>query len=202
MLGVSRTTLRAALQRLEQDGLLVRTPGRGTVIRRKGVPMVGLQNLVGFTQLLEEAGHRVTRQTSWRIGCISEAEPLKQLGLPPTAECFLFEKLLFANDERAVWLRDAFPVSAFARLPRKNQKLPESMFEIGDMLLRERIDHARVEIIPAVANGVVAEQLDLSIGDPYLLLNEAHYSDKETVLGVSEVHVRDRFVRFEVLRRR
>jgi DNA-binding GntR family transcriptional regulator len=164
--------------------------------------MVGLQNLVGFTQLLEESGHTVTRQATWRIGTISEAEPLEQIGLSPTARCFLFEKLLFANGEPAIWLRDMFPVTVFAKLPRKHQKLPESMFDIGDLLFRERIDHARVEIIPAAADAAVAEQLDLQVGEPYLLLKEAHYSDKGTLLGLSEIRVRDRFLRFEVLRRR
>jgi GntR family transcriptional regulator len=202
MLGVSRTTVRAALQRLEQDGLLSRTPGRGTTIRRQGVPMVGLQNLVGFTPLLEEGGHTVTRRLSWRIGTVAEADPLEEAGLPPTNKCFIFEKLLLANGEPAIWLRDMFPVTVFAKLPRKNQKLPESIFEIGDLLFRERIHHARVVLIPSAADAAVAEQLHLELGEPYLLLKEAHYSEQDNLLGVSEVRVRDRFLRFEVLRRR
>jgi GntR family transcriptional regulator len=202
MLGVSRTTVRAALQRLEQDGLLSRAPGRGTTIRREGVPMVGLQNLLGFTPLLEEGGHTVTRRSSWRIGTIAEAEPLLEAGLPATDQCFIFEKLLLANGEPAIWLRDTFPVAVFARLPRKNQQLPESIFEIGDLMFRERIENARVVLIPSTADARVAEQLHLKVGEPYLLLREGHYSEQNTFLGASEVRVRDRFLRFEVLRRR
>jgi hypothetical protein len=44
--------------------------------------------------------------------------------------------------------------------------------------------------------------LHLDLGEPYLLLKEVHYSDQDNLLGVSEVRVRDRFLRFEVLRRR
>jgi GntR family transcriptional regulator len=170
MLGVSRTTVRAALQRLEQDGLLSRAPGRGTTIRRQGVPMVGLQNLVGFTPLLEEGGHTVTRRSSWRISTVAEAPPLAEAGFSPTTKCFIFEKLLLANGEPAIWLRDMFPVSVFAKLPRKNQHLPESIFEIGDLLFRERVDYARVVLIPAAADAAVAEQLHLGLGEPHLLL--------------------------------
>jgi GntR family transcriptional regulator len=202
MLGVSRTTVRAALQRLEQDGLLSRAPGRGTTIRRQGVPMVGLQNPVGFTPLLEESGHSVTRQSAWRIGTVAEAPPLEEAGFSPTTKCFILEKLLLANGEPAIWLRDMFPVSVFAKLPRKNQHLPESIFEIGDLLFRERVDYARVVLIPSAADAGVAEQLHLELREPYLLLKEAHYSDQDNLLGVSEVRVRDRFLRFEVLRRR
>jgi DNA-binding GntR family transcriptional regulator len=172
------------------------------MIRRQGVPMVGLQNLVGFTPLLEEGGHTVTRRSTWRIGTVAEAEPLGQAGLPPADRCFLYEKLLLANGEPAIWLRDMFPVTAFAKLPRKNQQLPESIFEIGDLLFRERIDHARVVLIPSTADANVAAQLRLDVGEPYLQLKEAHYSEQDAFLGVSEVRVHDRFLRFEVLRRR
>ncbi len=38
MLGVSRTTVRAALQSLEQHGVLTRRPGRGTQVRGRMSP--------------------------------------------------------------------------------------------------------------------------------------------------------------------
>ncbi len=203
MLGVSRTTARAALLSLEHDGLLIRAPGRGTSVRPGGLrSTVALQHLIGFARLLEDEGHEVSRRVEWRIATLDGADSAAEPRLKPGDRCFIFQKLMFADREPAIWLRDIFPVDVFAQLPKAGAALPESTFEISDVMFKERIDHALVEIIPAKAVGRVAKLLKQEAGEPYLLLREAHYSEGNTFLGVSEIHVRDRFLRFQVVRHR
>src|SRR5882762_4704487 len=67
MLGVSRTTVRSALQSLEQHGVLTRSPRRGTQVHGRLSPsMVALQRLIGFTRLLEASG----KPAIWAINYI------------------------------------------------------------------------------------------------------------------------------------
>src|ERR1700719_2867919 len=75
MLGVSRTTVRAALQSLEQHGVLTRSPRRGTQVHGHLSPsMVALHRLIGFTRLLEEQGYTVETITTPTLttGCSDE----------------------------------------------------------------------------------------------------------------------------------
>lgn len=52
MLGVSRTTIRSALQSLEQHGVLTRSPRRGTQVDVRMSPsMVALQRLIGWSSV-------------------------------------------------------------------------------------------------------------------------------------------------------
>lgn len=57
-LGVSRTTLRAALQSLADDGILNRRRRHGTSINR-GLPrnQLRLNRLISFSALIEQSGH-------------------------------------------------------------------------------------------------------------------------------------------------
>ena len=65
-LGVSRTTVRRALQSMEQIGLIERRPGRGTHLRTHARPdLLALHGLVPFPTLLRELGHEVVSQVSW-----------------------------------------------------------------------------------------------------------------------------------------
>ena len=67
-LGVSRTTIRTALQSLEQHGVVNRTPGRGTSVHeRMSPPLVALQRLIGFADLIREQGHEVTYTPTLRV---------------------------------------------------------------------------------------------------------------------------------------
>ena len=203
LLGVSRTTARAALLSLEQDGLLIRAPGRGTTVRPEGMrSMAALQQLIGFARLLEDGGYNVTRRVAWKIAPLGQTEVAAQPRLKRGASCFIYEKLLMADRQPAIWLRDIFPVEAFAVLPKVGSRLAESTFDVSDTMFKERIDHALVEIVPAVAEGRVARLLKQDAGEPYVLLREVHYSERNTFLGVSEIHVRDRFLRFHVVRHR
>ena len=75
------------------------------------------------------------------------------------------------------------------------------MFEISDLMFRERIDHAEVGLIPSKSDGRVAELLArfwVSHTSSYMRCITA----QGNLLGISEVHVRDRFLRFKSLRRR
>src|SRR5918998_6474268 len=69
MLNVSRTTIRTALQGLEQDGIITRKRAVGTTINEHVRPTsLALHRLVGFDGLLRGKGHEVEVEGSWRRG--------------------------------------------------------------------------------------------------------------------------------------
>jgi GntR family transcriptional regulator len=204
LLGVSRTTVRTALQSLEQHGVVNRTPGRGTSVReRMSPPLVALQRLIGFADLIREQGHEVTYTPTFRV--TREPDPIvaEAHDIGPDIECYEIQRLLFADGQPAVWAIDVFPVSSFVReLDFTRATVPRSPFDIDSKLFVEPINHAAVEILPRKAGDDVVEKLGLEAGQPYILLREIHYSESGTRLGFSAIHVNDRFVRFELIRRR
>jgi len=66
MLGVSRITVRHALRRLEESGLLRREHGRGTFVRRSTI-VAGIRGLTSFTDEMANLGQSIgTRATEAR----------------------------------------------------------------------------------------------------------------------------------------
>src|SRR3954471_7093344 len=67
MLNVSRTTVRAAVQDLEREGLIKRRRAVGTRINSHiGASTLALHRMVGFDYLLEEQGHNVRVEINWQ----------------------------------------------------------------------------------------------------------------------------------------
>lgn len=200
MLGVSRTTVRSALQSLEQHGVLTRSPRRGTVVHGRLSPsMVALQRLIGFKRLLEESGYVVEVVTTTELTTQPPAEVVIALDLAAGTAVYAISRLFAATGKPAVWAINYIAVDLFAETPNEDN-LAQSPFEMGDLLLGGPIDHALVELVPATAGPEVVEQLQLEAGEPYLLLKETHYSDTGTTLGFSLIHVNDHFVRFRLYR--
>ncbi len=110
---------------------------------------------------------------------------------------------MFADRQPAVWAVDVFPTSTFVReLELGEATEVSSPFEIDQALFVEPIDHAAVQLVPAAAGDELVEKLGLAPNQPCLLLREVFYSEAGTALGFSAIHVNDRFVRFELIRRR
>ena len=66
MLNVSRTTIRSALQSLEEHGIISRKRAVGTTINAHIRPSsLALQRLVGFNALLSEKGYPVRTEVHW-----------------------------------------------------------------------------------------------------------------------------------------
>lgn len=200
MLGVSRTTVRSALQSLEQHGVLTRTPRRGTQVHRQMSPsMVALQRLISFARLLEEQGYVVSLKTEVATVVGPPPEAIKALGLDGSTSCYEIQRVLVASGKPAIWAIDYFPVGQFARKPRK-ERVGASPFEMGDLLVGGPIDHAVVELVPRKATPAVVQRLRLKPSEPYLQLREIHYSGSGKPIGFSLIHVNDHFVRFQMHR--
>jgi GntR family transcriptional regulator len=200
MLGVSRTTVRSALQSLEQHGVLTRTPRRGTLVHGRLSPsMVALQRLIGFTRMLEEQGYSVETLTDAKITITSPDEVLLALGAIKGTPIYTIDRLFVASGKPAIWAINYFRVDLFSQPPSEGQ-LAQSPFDMGDLLVGGPVDHALVELVPRKASREVVNQLGLKPAEAYLQLKEFHFSESDEVLGFSLIHVNDRFVRFRLHR--
>jgi GntR family transcriptional regulator len=198
MLNVSRTTVRAAVQDLEREGLIKRRRAVGTRINPHiGASTLALQRLVGFDYLLREKGHDVRVEISWEQ---REVTP-KMFPLPfdGTTECCVTEKKYFADGAMALYLRDYIPWESFERTDFE-EPIEASVFEFSKRYCKRAIDHAVVELVPRVNTKRNPSWLDLPSGAPFIRLHETHYSDDAEIVGWSFVDVNDDFIRLEVFR--
>lgn len=200
MLGVSRTTVRAALQSLQDAGVIVRTRGRGTTVRRHARPsMLALHRLVGFTTMLKESGREPTVEAQWELLDDPPADIAARLGIAEDEPWYRMDKLFRADGFAAIFIQNWFPASYLTREVSEEAQLMD-WFELGEQFGDTRIDHAVVEIRSECAAGPTAARLDIEEGTPILVLLETHYSEREDPLGFSSIFVNQEFVTFEVLR--
>jgi GntR family transcriptional regulator len=200
MLNVSRTTVRAALQGLEQEGIITRRRAIGTTINRHVAPStLALQRLIGFDWLLREKGHAVTVDIGWRRGPVP-SEVAGALEADPDEDACLTEKSYRADGVTALCIRDVVPWGLITT-PRLPAELPASMFEFSRRFCAEPIDHAVVQIVSRVKRDATTTRLDIEVGEPFTQLHETHYSRTAAPVAFSVIDVDDRYIRLEVFRR-
>jgi GntR family transcriptional regulator len=200
MLNVSRTTIRAALQSLERDGLIARRRAVGTTINRHvGPSTLALHRLVAFDWLLKEKGHDVSVEVSWermdlpqRLASVSPFEA--------GSDCIVMGKKYRADGVLAIYIEDVVPVDTLENDDIQDP-LPPSVFEFCDRYCHNSIDHAVVQIVPTKKAKRVTP-LMLKEGEPFIRLHEVHYTNRAEVLAFSSIDVDDHFIRLEVFRRR
>lgn len=204
MLGVSRTTVRRALQSLEQIGLIERRPGRGTKIRQHARPeMLALHGLVPFPSLLRELGFDVTSKVSWWR--YDTTDPELELRLDRTAPggSYQINVVLLADGAPAIAMSERFPVDVTSE-PSDVDLQAGSILFVSEKCFKDKIAHALATLEPRVSspddtNGGVA--LELPEGTPYLALHETFYSAEEIAVATSDVAVSPNHVTFATFRR-
>jgi GntR family transcriptional regulator len=201
MLGVSRTTVRAALQVLEHDGVIARAPGRGTTILPADPFAFSLQRLIGFSTLLRESGIEPEVEVKWEKSDSPPLEAAQRLGIGASDNCYISRKIFRADARVVLVLRDVVPERSLRRPIPLGESLPDSLFDFSAEFCDEPIESARVELVPHMAGAEIASLFEIDEGAPYLMLLETHLSRNYPTLAFTKVHVNDQFIRFFVTRR-
>jgi GntR family transcriptional regulator len=113
--GVSRMTARNAVQRLVQEGIVYRVPGRGTFVAE---PPVHRQagNLLSFTEEMRRRGRVPTSQVLAREVREPGPSEASRLQLRPGDAVIVLRRLRLADEEPVAIEEAVFPAAAVATL--------------------------------------------------------------------------------------
>jgi GntR family transcriptional regulator len=140
-LGVSRGTLRIALQRLEESGEIVRRQGSGTFVGRSTSWALdeGLEKLVSYTELARRHGVRLEvgelEIERRRLG----AELADLYGLGPDTEATHITRMLLLDGEPGAHMRDVVRPGIELPPPAKLRRALEGGRMVLDVLLKEGV---------------------------------------------------------------
>jgi DNA-binding GntR family transcriptional regulator len=140
-LGISRGTLRTALQRLEDSGEIVRRQGSGTYVGRAVSTALdeGLEKLVSYRELARRRGIKLELGElgieERRLG----PEMGKLFGVDPDTHATHVTRVLVLDGEAGAWMRDIVHPSVELPSPARLRKMLESGDMVLDVLLKQDV---------------------------------------------------------------
>ncbi|MGH3318717.1 MAG: GntR family transcriptional regulator [Streptosporangiaceae bacterium] len=196
-LGVSRATLRAAVGRLVDRGVLTRRQGSGTFLAhppegneqaspvgiRLGSAVAQLGRLETYTAIAERLGLKIdSEQLRVGTGTASHEEAVA-LELPEGSRTVRVSRVLLIDSEPSAWMIDVLPVGLLPVEKIKQRLSPDWM--LLDLLLDEGIPvgSSEVEVDAAMLNDDQRAGRALGLAQPtaMLALTETIYLDSAAV---------------------
>lgn len=203
--GVSRPTIREAIARLVEDGILNRRHGVGTFISKS--PTIGLRSWPyeksTFLQLIRKSGHEPAQKI---LRCV--IEPLGALAddfsLKATDSSLSMEKIFYSDDQPVIFCRNVIPL-AFV-LPEWRGEIvvdyscEESVYSFVKSKCGRQVDNHDSEIKARVCDERLARILDAQLGSPLLQLEEIAFDKAQTPLFYGLSYMRSDLVSFRIRR--
>lgn len=179
--GLSRTTVRLALQELERLGMVVRQHGRGTFVADRSAQATNLSQQYSFTDQMRSMG-RVPETTLLEFSEIDADKQLaERMGVRLGDRLFKLKRLRSADGIPMMVEKSYLPVRKFLTLKRP---LLDSMplYEIVETVYHEKIRLAEEEFFASVARSADAHLLGIAEGDPVLDLVRTTYNTSNEII--------------------
>lgn len=199
--GVSRATMREALQSLENEGVVRRLHGVGTFVNQV-TPKVpsALEVDLGVTEAVEAAHQRLGVQVLRADEQAAPREVAERLGLAPAGRVLWIERTILANDVPAVSAIDAVPSSIVG--------LASSAYEGGSVYrFLERdcgltLAGGAASVTAVNADRRLARLLRVSEGEALLRIVQVERTTDDRAVLYSEEHYLPTFFELTVRRTR
>ncbi|MFC4349437.1 GntR family transcriptional regulator [Kordiimonas lipolytica] len=161
-MGVSRVTVRKALDSLAQDGFLERRRGAGTFV--SGPVSLPTARLASFSETMAGRGRKVRSEWIDRAEGVATPEECMGLGLAPGARVYRLTRIRYADDSPMALETATVPAFALAGAGPVAGSLYQALEETGHRPVRA------LERLRAVnLNAEQAARLGVPVGDAGLL---------------------------------
>lgn len=187
--GVSRITVRRALEEMVKQGLVTRLRGKGTY----AAVNFERPNFPKFTGLIDNL-FMIGRGAVIKVVSIEEvlsppkvsvALRLKGSDVPTTR----IQRVLVVHGRRYAYHQNFYPL-LIGRKIRKPELFKYPLLEILENRLHIPIIEVRQVIEAVVADTEVAEQLEVSFGSPLLFVERTLLGEKGTPVGFTQAYYR------------
>ena len=200
-LGVSRTTIRDALGKLEHEGAIYRKQGAGTFVNEAGLQIRSrLEEIWSYEQVLEDHGYKpVVKVLTDEILPVN-ADTAEALGLDEGDEVLVIEKLFMENSTPVVLTRNRIPAAFLEQTGRKRRNLP--IYEYLEEYCDRRLSYYVSEIVPVMFDADLAKKLDVKKGTVGLSFVEVGFDQNNDAVVQATSYFRDDLLRFRLIRRK
>lgn len=194
-LGISRSTLRQALNRLSEAGLLMRSSQRGWFIPR---PLIGEPPSVlqSFTEMARERGltpTAVVLARSTRSATLTEAERLRIAPAEPVLEL----RRLRGMNQTVVCIEDSVLVGSRTQALTTVDLKDASLYEALDTWCDVVVSRSSYSVQALAATPAEAHLLHVAEGSPLLVGREVAFDARGVPILTSKVSYRGDAYRFE-----
>jgi len=183
--GVSRATLREALQSLAATGLVQRVHGVGTFVAEVTSKVeTALDVDLGVTEAVQAANQRLGVQVLRIDERPAPTEVAKRLGLAPASRVLWVGRAILANDVPAVAAIDAIPLGVASRAAHPYES--GSIYRFLELECRVVLVGGSASVTAVGADRRVARVLRIEEGAPLLQIAQVERAHDDTAVLYSE----------------
>ncbi|HEX6269793.1 MAG TPA: GntR family transcriptional regulator [Anaerolineales bacterium] len=183
-LNISRSTLRAALSYLENEGTVLRRRGVGTFVADRGSLYNNLNINWGVTQIIQATG-AVPGTSEVQFDVQPASRRIEEhLKIPLGTPIIIIERVRTADKKPVSISVDHLAVSRLATTATVDESIErfrsflethQSIYEYFEQELNLAISHATAWVRPMVADTNMARSLDVPLHSPILYLEQIDY---------------------------
>jgi len=183
--GVSRMTVRLAIDSLEKQGYVTKIQGKGTFVRSRKI-VQELSMITSWTESLRSQGLETdSRLLDKQEVRAAEAEA-EMLEVPVGTLLYYVERIKSIDHEPVGWGRIWVRKDRFPGL-LEQENLAESVYEVLEAKYRMELVRA-VEVVEALsADQKIAGLLHIQAGDPLLKVNRVSYDAAGLPVEISRI---------------
>ncbi len=198
-LGVSRTTVRDALAKLENEGAIYRKQGAGTFVTKAGHQIRSrLEEIWSYAKVLEDHGYTPSVEVLSDEVIAAPPEVAEALGLSPGDAVVAIEKIFREDDEPVILTRNHIPAELLGE--HEHDELP--VYEFLEEYADRRLVYYLSEIVPVAFDAAVAKRLGVKAGTAGLSFVEVGFDQHDEAVVHATSYFRDDLLRFRIIRRR
>ena len=186
--GVSRPTIRSALQRLNDDNIVKTIHGRGTFITQMAAyPHMRIDKLKGYYPLLLEGGYEVSLKELGHTEV--EALPFASKFLDPALQKSFVSvrRLLSCDGLPAIYLEEYLPKNEIKTFDFT--ELPSSVYDLAARFMGQKIKYTVSVFSPLLAPSYIVKIFNLTKPEAIFLVQETHFNMLDNAIIFSQVFI-------------
>jgi GntR family transcriptional regulator len=186
--GVSRPTVRQAMQELVQEGLLRRVAGIGTFVAQPKVVQV-FPTVLGFSARMRQEGHATINRVLRQQGEPAGPSVARRLRIPEGAPVMRLSRLRIVDNEPLMVETSFLPLQRFPDLLTDDFAV-RSLYDVISARYGVTVSELDQTLEPVLMTEYEASLLHSSAGSPAMLLEVTAYGEQDEPFEFSKAIVR------------
>jgi GntR family transcriptional regulator len=192
--GVSRTTIRTAIQNLVARGVVEIRRGKGTFVTEPAITQE-LTELTGFVEDMERLGRRPSAKVLDRRMVAASETVARQLGLPRSTAVARIQRVRLADGVPLSFDETYLPSELGEKIMADDLE-DQPIFSLLEQKYATPLLEAEYRLAAVASHGTVARALGISPGSPIFLIERTTFSERHRPVDYERLYYRGDHIRF------